>query len=207
MVPAFVIPLDKIPLNVNGKVDRRALPQPDVSSLKAEYAAPRNDAERIICEAFSQALGIDTVGIDDDFIRLGGDSLKAIRAGDICRRNGIIIKISDLMYHRSPRRIAEHIETPGTGDTGRTHFTLETGIPIVGGMMNVYYDRFIDKKTYGVLPTYYPIEGMSVEDIKALVRKVVEVHPILKGRLAKNDGVPWMYFDVEPLVFAYGGTH
>ena len=81
MVPAFVVQLDSIPLNVNGKVDRKALPMPDTSVLRAEYAAPRNDAEKALCEAFGEVLGIADIGIHDDFIRLGGDSLKAIALG------------------------------------------------------------------------------------------------------------------------------
>ena len=54
MVPAFVIQLEQIPLNFNGKVDRRALPKPDLSALRAEYATPRNEFERVLCDAFSQ---------------------------------------------------------------------------------------------------------------------------------------------------------
>ncbi len=137
MVPAFVIFLDKIPLNVNGKVDKRALPQPDLSSLRAQYVAPRSDTEKFLCEAFSQALGIDTVGIDDDFIRLGGDSLKAIRAVSVCRSSGLEIRASDILSQRTPRGIASSVQ-----GTGRTEciYSLETGCPLTGGALDVYLD-------------------------------------------------------------------
>lgn len=49
MVPAFVMFLDTIPLNVNGKVDRRALPAPDPNSLRRKYSPPRNETEKILC--------------------------------------------------------------------------------------------------------------------------------------------------------------
>lgn len=52
MIPSFIIALDEIPLNVNGKVDKKALPDVDIGSLKTEYVAPTNETEKIIVEAF-----------------------------------------------------------------------------------------------------------------------------------------------------------
>ena len=106
MVPAFVIRIDRIPLNVNGKVDRRALPIPDISVLYADYEAPRNENERKLCKAFAQALGIERAGINDDFIRLGGDSLKAIRAASVCRSTGLDVKVKDIISRRTVRAVA-----------------------------------------------------------------------------------------------------
>ncbi len=137
MVPAFVIFLDKIPLNVNGKVDKRALPQPDLSSLRAQYVAPRSDTEKFLCEAFSQALGIDTVGIDDDFIRLGGDSLKAIRAVSVCRSSGLEIRASDILSQRTPRGIASSVSADRKVEC---IYSLDTGCPLTGGALDVYLD-------------------------------------------------------------------
>ena len=67
--------LDEFPINQNGKIDRKNLPEPDIVSRRSEYKAPENDTQAMLCRAFESALGTEQVGIDDDFFALGGDSI------------------------------------------------------------------------------------------------------------------------------------
>ncbi|HEX5752320.1 MAG TPA: amino acid adenylation domain-containing protein, partial [Archangium sp.] len=80
MVPAALVKLDKLPLNPNGKVDRKALPVPDRVETNREYVAPRNDTERMLAELWAEVLGVARVGIHDNFFDLGGHSLLATQA-------------------------------------------------------------------------------------------------------------------------------
>ena len=59
--------LDEFPINQNGKIDRKNLPEPDIMSRRSEYKAPENDTQAMLCRAFESALGTEQVGIDDDF--------------------------------------------------------------------------------------------------------------------------------------------
>ncbi|WP_328973722.1 non-ribosomal peptide synthetase [Streptomyces sp. NBC_00239] len=77
MLPSAVIPLDRIPLSPNGKLDRRALPAPDTHALVSRE--PRNHQETRLCAFYRELLGRDEVGIDDSFFALGGHSLLATR--------------------------------------------------------------------------------------------------------------------------------
>ncbi len=78
MVPAFFVTLDKMPLTPNGKIDRKALPEPDFRmSLGVEYVAPENEVEEKLVDIWSDLLDIDNIGIIDNFFDLGGHSLKA----------------------------------------------------------------------------------------------------------------------------------
>ena len=81
MVPAAFVKLDEMPLTPNGKINRRALPEPDMSLIGEEYVAPRNEVEKKLAEIWSHVLKIDQdkVGIHDNFFHLGGHSLLAIQ--------------------------------------------------------------------------------------------------------------------------------
>jgi non-ribosomal peptide synthetase component F len=78
MVPTAVVVVDALPLTVNGKLDKRALPAPEYHDGE-RYRAPTNAVEEIIAGIFAQVLGVERVGIDDSFFDLGGDSISAMR--------------------------------------------------------------------------------------------------------------------------------
>ncbi|WP_367129333.1 amino acid adenylation domain-containing protein [Saccharothrix sp. HUAS TT1] len=109
MVPAAFSVLDAFPLNTNGKVDRRALPDPDFRPAPAERA-PRSPEEGVLCALFADLLGVPGVGVDDSFFALGGHSLLATRlVGRIRAELGAELSVRDLFGHPTPARLAEHL--------------------------------------------------------------------------------------------------
>ncbi|HSG38127.1 MAG TPA: condensation domain-containing protein, partial [Thermoanaerobaculia bacterium] len=96
MVPAFLVPLDALPLSPNGKVDRRALPAPE-RSREAVYAAPADAVEESLVSIWAEVLDLGQVGVDDDFFALGGHSLLAVRmASRIQEAFGVELTLRDL---------------------------------------------------------------------------------------------------------------
>ena len=78
MVPSGLMVLSQLPLTPNGKVDRKALPVPDVvSSVLTEYVAPETQTQKVLAEIWAEVLGIEQIGIHDNFFDLGGHSLMA----------------------------------------------------------------------------------------------------------------------------------
>ncbi|MCK4764999.1 MAG: non-ribosomal peptide synthase/polyketide synthase, partial [Candidatus Aminicenantes bacterium] len=109
MVPAFFIFLDSIPLNPNGKVDRKALPEPGIGNTGKKYTAPRNKEEELLAAAWADVLetGKSTIGIDDNFFELGGHSLKAsVMIARLHKELNVKIPLSDLFRHPTIRELA-----------------------------------------------------------------------------------------------------
>ncbi len=78
MIPAYLIGIEKMPLTPNGKIDRKAFPEPDFSSIsEVEYVAPRNEIESKLARIWSEILGLEKVGVQHNFFSIGGHSLKA----------------------------------------------------------------------------------------------------------------------------------
>ncbi|MGW9347759.1 non-ribosomal peptide synthetase [Nocardiopsis flavescens] len=107
MVPAAVLLLDALPLNANGKLDRRALPDPGPAAPAGGGGRPpRTAGEEALCAAVADVLGLDRVGADTDFFALGGDSITAIRLVSRARGAGLEFTVRDVFDHRTPERLA-----------------------------------------------------------------------------------------------------
>ena len=110
MVPNVMMRLEEMPMNSSGKVDRKALPEPDLKALKAEYVPPETETEKTLCAAFAHALGLEEkqVGLLDDFFDLGGDSLRAMLAMAGAKLKSLTP--ADIFQLRTPGAIAKALE-------------------------------------------------------------------------------------------------
>ena len=104
MVPAAYVVLERLPLTPNGKLDRRALPAPDLTP--AVMRGPRTAREEVLCALFAEVLGLERVGIDDNFFALGGDSIMSIQLVSRARRAGLLITPRAVFQHQSVAALA-----------------------------------------------------------------------------------------------------
>ncbi|MFJ3442332.1 condensation domain-containing protein [Streptomyces sp. NPDC086081] len=104
-VPAAVVVLPALPLTPSGKLDRRALPAPDFTRTST-FEPPRTEPEKALCGLFAEVLGVERVGVHDDFFALGGDSIVSVRLADRARRAGLALSPRDVFTHRTPAALA-----------------------------------------------------------------------------------------------------
>jgi len=109
MVPAAVVILEAFPLTPNGKIDRRALPAPELGAAadRDGFEPPRNDRERVLAEIWGDVLGVPEVGVHDDFFELGGDSILSIRVVSRANEAGLGLSVRHLFENRTVARLAE----------------------------------------------------------------------------------------------------
>ncbi|HSR25594.1 MAG TPA: amino acid adenylation domain-containing protein, partial [Candidatus Eisenbacteria bacterium] len=113
MVPASITVLDAVPLTVNGKVDRAALPVPDLSDVAGEDAlAPRNEAEELLVRVWRDVLGVGRLGVDQRFFDVGGDSMLALKVVARARELGLGLTVQDLMTHQTVAELAARSAPP-----------------------------------------------------------------------------------------------
>ena len=117
LVPATVVVLDSLPMTVNGKLDRAALPVPELGAGGGR--APRTEAERLVVDLVSEVLGVDDVGADADFFDVGGHSIAAMRlVGRLRAVTGVDVRIRDVFDRRTVDALAELIGSAAAAGTG-----------------------------------------------------------------------------------------
>ncbi|WP_020104825.1 non-ribosomal peptide synthetase [Nocardia sp. 348MFTsu5.1] len=107
MIPAAVLAVDAFPQTPNGKLDRKALPAPDFSTMVTSSREPANEVEATLCAVFAQVLGLAQVGVEDDFFGLGGDSIAAVRVVGAAAREGLTVTAAHVFDSRTVAVLAD----------------------------------------------------------------------------------------------------
>ena len=112
MVPSGFVHMEELPLSTSGKLDRRALPDPEFVD-RDQYIAPTTELEERMCVIWQEVLRLEKVGIRDDFFRIGGDSMSAIRLIVTLSETGVICHIKDLFAHRTIEKLVKYATFEG----------------------------------------------------------------------------------------------
>ena len=123
MVPAATMQIDAIPLNQNQKVNRKALPAPQLQAEDRDYVAPENDQEKRFCDIFAGILTMDKVSATDNFFELGGTSLMVTRVVIEADKMGYHVAYGDIFNNPTPRLLARLVSASTNAEQPKTHET------------------------------------------------------------------------------------
>ncbi|OMC55586.1 non-ribosomal peptide synthetase [Mycobacterium sp. IS-836] len=195
MVPAAYVVLDEIPITAHGKIDRAALPDPEVGS-GVEFREPETATERGVAELFALLLGRDRVGADDSFFELGGHSLLATKFVAAVRNAfGIEIGVREIFELATVARIAAHLDATESPDSARPRLaaTVHDGpVRLSSSQLRSWFTyRFDGPNAVNNIPFAAALRGpCDTEALAAAITDVVARHEILRTTYREIDGVP-----------------
>lgn len=120
MMPSFFVSIEEMPVTPGGKIDKKALPMPEVTTNTASYVEPVTAAQRALCEIFEKALGIERVGIEDNFFELGGSSLTASKVAVMCLSKNISLVYADIFKYPTVRELAALVDDDGVTEAAQS---------------------------------------------------------------------------------------
>lgn len=195
MVPAFVLPVDAIPLTGNGKLDRRALPRPE-SALPVSRP-PATERERLLCALFAETLGVPEVGAEDSFFDLGGHSLLATRLINRVRaETGCEVSIRTLFDAPVVADLARCLPEPAGAPRARlTAAARPERIPLSPAQRRLwFFGRFAGPNPVYNMSFVVRLSGpLSAEHLRAALGDVLVRHESLRTTVTEIDGEPYQH--------------
>lgn len=184
MIPTVLIHLTELPVTINGKVDQKALPEPEFIS-HSTYQAPKNETEKQLCKIYADVLGLNnsTISTEDDFFKLGGDSISSIQlVNRIRQRLDVHVEVKDIFTHSTIKSLYNNIISKA--QKNNQNIRSEQGI--LSGEFNLLPIQkwFFNNIQKGLLPAYnhwnqsfiLKVPVLNKELLYASIKKVIEHH-------------------------------
>ena len=174
MVPSSIMQIDSIPLNNNGKIDIKRLPRP--KAVKYKYAPPTNAVEETIVKVWENVLDVKRVGINDNFYRLGGDSIKAIRIVSMLQNEGINCNPRDILNYKTPYLIAQNAE-----DKFEESYEYVEGIFDLLPIQDYFFDQ-INRNTFTQEFVLESAVDLDITILQTALDELTNLHDMMRAR-------------------------
>ncbi|MCR8984752.1 amino acid adenylation domain-containing protein [Brevibacillus laterosporus] len=178
LVPAYIVRMDKLPLTVNGKVDKRKLPEPHTHlSSDTNLVLPRTEKEEILADIWRQVLGVETIGVHDSFFALGGDSIKAIQMNARLKERQLHLDVKDLFQRKTIAELAPLIKQK----SGKSEQGIVTGqAPLTPIQHWFFAGERNDVHHYNHAIMLYRKEGFDPRMVEEVLAALLQHHDALR---------------------------
>ncbi|WP_411801495.1 non-ribosomal peptide synthetase, partial [Bacillus atrophaeus] len=196
MLPAYFVQIESIPLTANGKTDRNALPKPNTAHTgHLASAAPETELEEKLCRIWQNTLGIETLGIDDNFFDLGGHSLKGMMLiANIQAELEKTVPLKALFEQPTIRQLAAYLEASAQSGGYRkiTPAKKREVYPVSSAQKRMYVLNQLDRNgTSYNMPSVLLMEGdLNIARLQEALNQLVNRHESLRTSFAEADGQP-----------------
>ncbi|MCK0173999.1 non-ribosomal peptide synthetase [Mycolicibacterium sp. F2034L] len=190
MIPAAVVVVDAMPLTVNGKLDKRALPAPEYQDVDS-YRAPADAVETILAEIYAQVLGLGRVGVDESFFELGGDSILSMQVVARARAAGVLCRPRDVFVEQTVARLARVARMTTAADE-----TVDEGVGPLSATPIIHWLRQVQGPVNEFNQTVVvqaPV-GATEADVVVVLQAVLDRHAMLRLRVDDD----WALMVPEP---------
>ncbi|RYF14633.1 MAG: amino acid adenylation domain-containing protein, partial [Comamonadaceae bacterium] len=195
MVPAHVMWLSEMPLTTNGKLDRRALPQPDALEGQAHYVAPQTSVERTLARIWAEVLDVERVGLEDNFFALGGHSLLAVQLASRVRSQlGVDVMLAQLFANPSLGPFARVVEQLGASALPAVVARDRAEeAPLSFSQKRLWFLDQLDAKAslaHHILLAVRLRGALDTQALQKALDRIVERHEALRTHFELQDGEP-----------------
>ena len=196
MIPSAFISIERLPLTANGKVDRKALPQPSSFGLQENYVAPRNETERRLCDICQELLALERVGIKDNFFHIGGHSLSATRLLSQIRQSfQVTLSLKTLFELQVLERIAKAITQLDVvvNQPSITKVSRDQDLPLSFAQHRLWLlDQVEDGSAHYNMSTAVKLNGnLNRAALDFALTRIIERHESLRTYfILADDGMP-----------------
>ncbi|MGZ5601855.1 MAG: amino acid adenylation domain-containing protein, partial [Methylobacter sp.] len=194
MLPTFFVPLTEMPLNLHGKVDRKALPKPDELLYAEHYQAPENEIEVELVKQWQQLLGLNRIGVTHAFIDMGGDSLKAMRmVSGIYKTFNVDISLKDFFAEPTVRQLARLITAAKTAEKHAILPVPEaTDYAVSHSQKRLWLmdQMHIDSVAYNLPEALLSTGELNIPALQKALQAMVQRHESLRTCFIERNGEP-----------------
>ncbi|MBF0121589.1 MAG: amino acid adenylation domain-containing protein, partial [Desulfobacterales bacterium] len=179
MIPSLFVHLNSMPINVSGKIDRKALPEPEITVDENDYIAPQSHLEKQIGEVWCELLNIKRIGIRDDFFRIGGDSILSIQLASRLRNQNIKISVKDIFEYRTIEKISKHISR-------KRDLKIKSEDGILFGSFDLlpvqkwFFEKGFKKPNHFNQSILVKVPELSIERLNKVIEKIAYHHDALR---------------------------
>ncbi len=196
MVPSSFVLIERMPINPNGKIDRAALPEPSQErpDLGQDYVAPSTPVEKLLARIWSEVLGVEQVGIRDNFIELGGDSILSIQAIARANQAGLRLTPAQLLLHPKIEELAALVD--------KTARSLPEQGPVTGPVpltpiQHWYFEgQPVEPHYFNQAVMLEAAQPLNIEALRTAVQRITEHHDALRLRFDQGE-TGWRQFNED----------